>query len=223
MGGRNSGKPLIGITTGPEGETLVIKRYYADAVYGAGGCSVLIPSENSPHRMAEIIDGLLIPGGQDLDPSYFSEPPHPSITVTPRERSDFEILLLNAIMEAGKPVFGICYGMQLINVALGGTLYQDIGSQVHTMTDHRKGRHEIHGEKRFFSGTFMVNTAHHQAVRELGAGLEVGAVAGDSLIEAIIGSGYPFLLGVQWHPERQGDALSSSLFRSFVESAHAGK
>lgn len=216
-------KPLIGVTLDREGEYVRIKRQYHEAVIKAGGIPLLIPHLKDPSGIAAIIDGLLIPGGGDIDPSYFSEEPHPSLKITPKERTDFEIDLLRAIMKVRKPVFGICYGMQLINVAFGGNLYQDIGSQLDAAIDHRKGLHRIMGNGNSFRREFIVNSSHHQAVKELGKGLTAAAFSEDGLIEAIRLDGYPFLIGVQWHPERSDDALSLSLFSSFVEKVRAGK
>lgn len=183
----------------------------------------MLPHVNDPVLTAETIDGLLIPGGGDIDPVYFSEMPHPSTKPVPRERTDFEIALLKAIMKLRKPVFGVCYGMQLINVAFGGSLYQDIKSQLGTSVDHTRGCHRVIGNGKWLGGDFVVNTSHHQAVKELGKDLEVIAVAEDHLVEAVHLRDYPFLLGVQWHPERSMDQLSVHLFISFVEAAHGCK
>ncbi len=212
----NRGKPLIGITLDREGEYVRLKQHYVPAVVDAGAAVVLLPDENEPLWAARQIDGLLIPGGRDMDPSYFSETPHPTTHLTPVQRTEFEIRLLKAIMELMKPVFGICYGMQLINVALGGSLYQDISSQLGTMVDHLEGRHRIKGNGRMIEGEAWVNTSHHQGVKRLGEGLEPCAFSDDGLVEAICAPGYPFLLGVQWHPERSDDALSARLLGSFV-------
>ncbi|HXX82264.1 MAG TPA: gamma-glutamyl-gamma-aminobutyrate hydrolase family protein, partial [Thermodesulfovibrionales bacterium] len=141
----------------------------------------------------------------------------------PKERTDFEISLLRAIMELGKPVFGICYGMQLINVAFGGSLYQDIACQYTTTIDHGKESHRIMGKGEALHGEFTVNSSHHQAVKGLGDGLSVSAFSEDGIVEAIMLPNYPFLTGVQWHPERSEDELSVILFSAFVESAHARK
>ena len=221
--GREKTKPIIGMPIDKEGEYLRLRYQYSEAVIKAGGLPLLIPHENDPLSVAEIIDGLLIPGGADIAPSYFAEEPHSSLKIAPRERTDFEIGVVKAIMKARKPIFGICYGMQLINVALGGSLYQDIGSQLDTAIDHRRGYHRIMGGDSMFRGEFMVNTSHHQAVRGLGDRLEVCAASDDQLVEAICLSDYPFLVGVQWHPERSDDALSMNLFRRFVGAAYACK
>lgn len=230
MGSKRPEKgPVIGVTMDVDGEYLMLKRHYASAVTGSGGIPVFIPHVDDPRVAASIIDGLLIPGGGDIDPSYYSEErllsaynPAADRTVS-KERTEFEIVLLKAIMELGKPVLGICYGMQLINVALGGSLYQDIGVQFGMTIDHRKGGHSISGSGDRLGGRFTVGSSHHQAVRQLGRGLSAIAFSDDELMEAFEMSGYLFLVGVQWHPERSDDVLSHHIFSSFVEAANARK
>jgi len=229
-------RPVIGITIDIEGEYLRLRHQYPSAVMGAGGMPVLIPHKGDTTSVARFIDGLLISGGNDIDPSYFHELPHPSVRLTPRERTDFEITLLRSVMELRKPVLGICYGMQLINVALGGSLYQDIGSQIRGAIDHRNGRHNVriiqstaaHVLRPVFSGLnpeITVNSSHHQAVKGLGEGLEVFAVSEEGVIEGLFKKDYPFLVGVQWHPERVSeferkyDKLSSGIFELFIKHA----
>lgn len=229
------GRPVIGITIDIEGEYLRLKHQYPSAVMRAGGMPVLIPHKSDTSSVARFIDGLLIPGGNDIDPSYFHELPHPSVRLTPRERTNFEITLLRSVMELGKPVLGICYGMQLINVTLGGSLYQDIGSQISGAIDHRNGRHNIEIVQpaavhilRPLIGKLtgvVVGSSHHQAVKGLGEGLEVFAVSEEGVIEGLFKKDYPFLVGVQWHPERVSefeekyDKLSSGIFELFIKHA----
>jgi len=218
--------PVIGITTDIAVEYLRIKRQYVDAILKSGGVPMLLPPADNPHIYAEKVDGLLIPGGDDLDPSYYNEERLPEVKLVSKERSGFEIALLKEMVKLRKPVLGICYGMQLVNVAFGGTLYQDIESQLKVAINHKTDYHIIViTENRFFrEGRFSVNSTHHQAVRLPGSGFSVIARSPDNLIEAFCREDYPFLIGIQWHPERQlEEELSVSIFGSFVRAADGGE
>ena len=214
--------PVIGITVDIEGECFKLKRYYSDAIVRAGGVPVLIPPSINTALCAEKIQGLLIPGGDDINPSYYNEDMMPQVRLVSKKRSDFELSLLKEVISLNKPVLGICYGMQLINVFFGGVLYQDIESQVSVEINHTKNYHiVVITENRFLKeGTFSVNSTHHQAIKELGKGLLAFAFSTDNLIEAFYKEEYPFLVGVQWHPELMiEDENALSLFKSFVEAS----
>jgi len=218
--------PVIGIPVDIEGEYLKLKHHYSDAIIRVGGIPLLIPPAGNTAVYAEKIKGLLIPGGDDLNPFYFNETMLPQVKPVSGKRSDFEISLLKEMISLRKPVLGICYGMQLINVAFGGTLYQDIYTQLKVEINHKKDYHIIViTENRFLKkGKFSVNSTHHQSVKELGTKLLAFAHSTDSLVEAFYMEDYPFLIGVQWHPERLLDnELSLRLFKSFVEVSYDSK
>jgi putative glutamine amidotransferase len=174
--------------------------------------------------IAEKISGLLIPGGRDLMPSYYNENTLFSIEPESPERIKFEFSLLREIIRLKKPVMGICYGMQIVNVMHGGSLYQDIRSQLGGTLDHRQGSHSISvlDNPFLWGGRQTVNSSHHQGVKKLGEGLVSFATAEDGLVEAFYREGYGFLVGVQWHPERMEGPWKEGLFRRFVGECLAG-
>jgi len=214
-------RPAIGITMDIKDGRFTLREEYVEAVKAAGGLPFLIPPAGLSY--IEKIDGLLISGGDDLEPSYYGESAIEGLKLVSRQRSDFEITLVHEIIRAGKPLLGICYGMQLVNVALGGTLYQDIKSQVPKALNHKES-HEVDIKDGWLlrAGTYTVNSAHHQAVKALGKGLDVLATSSDGLVEAVFMKDYPFLLCVQWHPERQ-NGFSDMIFNPFIEASYAGK
>lgn len=216
-------KPIIGITTDIDGEHLRLNRDYCEAVQKAGGVPLLLPPVDDTAAYAEIINGLIIPGGADIDPSYYGEEMLPQVRLGSRKRSDFEISLLREATNLHKPVLGICYGMQLINVFFGGMLYQDIDAQVSVAINHKNGYHTIViTENKFLgNGMFSVNSSHHQAIKALGKGLSAIAYSEDNLIEALTKEDYNFLIGIQWHPERSlQNELSMNVFKSFIKAGH---
>jgi len=218
-------RPIIGITADIEGNRLKLNRDYAAAVENAGACPVLLVPSRNAADIALRIDGILISGGSDLHPSYYTEDVNYEIKIVERDRSGFEFAIIHEIIKLRKPVLGICYGMQLINVAFGGSLYQDIRQQVPAAMEHREGNHtiKVSDNKLIDRGEFKVNSSHHQAVKVIGQGLNAIAFSPDGIIEAISSGDYPFLLGVQWHPERLQDSLSEKIFRSFAEAVIANK
>ena len=202
-------------------------------ILDAGGLPVMLPvaagAENAPHYV-DMLDGLLIPGGEDVTPFLYGQEPVPQVKLIRRDKDDFEMALIRAAVAQHKPVFGICRGQQLINVTLGGTLVQDVPTQGGSISHHQDGAipdellHSVEIEKdshlyKLFGKTRLeVNTYHHQAVKEAAPDLRVVATAPDGIVEAIESKdGYVF--GVQWHPEclckKYPEFLA--LFRRLVE------
>jgi putative glutamine amidotransferase len=192
------------------------------------------------------IDGLVLAGGEDVAPARYGEPPHPSVVDVDPARDEFEIGLLSEARQRGLPILAICRGIQVLNVACGGTLVQDVPSQVKGALEHRLAvpphepyslAHEVWLDKDTLLASLMrerlsdtdscdVNSRHHQAVRQVAAGFEVSATAPDGVVEAIEDPAARFCLGVQWHPEnfwRTGEFRP--LFEGFLEAAsqHARK
>jgi putative glutamine amidotransferase len=236
------GAPLIGICAAPERarwgvwdqEAMLVPRSYVSAVARAGGLPLLlVPDERirqAPERVLALIDGLLLAGGADIDPTSYNAPRHPRTVESCPERDLFEIALARAAIDAELPLLGICRGMQLLNVALGGTLHQHIpdlpGSAVHlrhagsfSEADHPLRTEPGSLAERILGPTPKALSHHHQAVDAIGAGLIVSARAeADGLIEAIELPGPGFVLGVQWHPEADP---SSPVVGALVEAARA--
>jgi putative glutamine amidotransferase len=234
--------PLIGLTTRngkneEDNSIVVLGAAYVDAVRAAGGVPILIPSGISGEAfqtLFERLDGILFTGGGDIAVERFNGDPHPSIGDVDPARDSVEFSLLGAAVKNRKPFLGICRGMQLVNVGLGGTLYTHIPDQL-----PGAGKHDFHdGYPRDYmahrvevqSGTrlaaivgelsFPVNSLHHQGAKNVPAALIPTAFSPDGLVEAVELPGHPFGLAVQWHPECIPDQPSSmKLFRAFVGAA----
>jgi len=225
-------RPIIGITLSIDhGERLraghdylYVKRAYAQAVARAGGNPVLLSPELAPSAVAEICDGLVISGGDDIPPELYGE--RAAVTMRPesRERIAWERQLLDRFAQTATPLLGVCYGMQLINVHFGGTLVQDIAAaRPAAALDHGGGgrvtAHEIKITddsflRPLFGDTAMVCSTHHQAVARLAHGFQVAATAADGVIEAIERQQ---LLAVEWHPE--ADQTGAAIYGLLVERA----
>lgn len=227
-------KPLIGITGDVEERDgrvyIYVDHRYGKLVEESGGIPVLIHPTRSVKDIVSRINGLLLSGGEDIHPRYYGEEPGYPMTLSPDMRTEFELSLLRESAAAGTPILGICHGMQLINVAFGGTLYQDLPVQIEGAANHKLGdkRHGVLIEegslllKAVGKREIDVTSTHHQAVREPGSSLRVCARSHDGIIEAIELPGHPFLIGVQWHPEKDPDENSSRLFNSFILSSSVG-
>jgi putative glutamine amidotransferase len=237
-----SRKPLIGITCDWRAEAngfgnLQMEDAYALAVSGAGGVPVLVPPGADADALADLLDGLLVPGGADIDPYLFGEEPHPTVRIVARPRFEMEWSLLRAFEARGKPVLGICYGAQLMNVWRGGSLYQHLPELPFVKLRHRREPNESENPRHFVrlepdsrlrlligQEQFEIVSAHHQAVRELGKGLQAVAYSPDGVIEGIEDPSHPFFIGVQWHPERDPYATATrALFEAFIRATQEAR
>ncbi len=234
-------KPIIGITTNNTtnsyGQPIVLlQRSYVKAVMEAGGVPLMIPSlvaEDGWDAVYSRLDGVLFSGGGDISLDYFRGDPHPRIDDVDPERDSVELKLVQAAAADGKPFLGICRGCQIVNVALGGTLYTHIPDQLPNALDHdypgNKRTVLVH-EVKIEEGTRLaeiygqpiikVNSLHHQGLKDIASALRVAGHAPDGLVEAVELPEHPFGLAVQWHPEWLTDQESTrNLFRKFVELA----
>lgn len=242
--------PVIGVTATlkedveqladrPLGRFVRADLDYVEGVVHAGGVPVVLPPVGE-RRAAEAVigglDGLLLSGGSDLDPSYYDEKPLPELNVTLPERDEFEMALLGEALRRGIPIFGICRGLQVLNVALGGTLYQDLPSQLgRDILKHRQetpkwqATHEVEIHEGSWVGgitdstSVKVNSYHHQAIKDLADGLRVSGRSTDGVIEAIESHDFSerWIIGVQWHAEAMRDAGAEhrNLFEAHVQAA----
>lgn len=227
-------RPLIGITSYVEvarygvweTEGPVLPRSYVDAVLRAGGVPMLLPPIGDGHaELVRAIDGLVLSGGADIEPARYDHEPHPK-TVTRPERDAFEFALLEQALAAGVPVFGVCRGMEVLNVAFGGTLAQHL-PEVVGHSEHQPAP-AVFGPRRvttadgstvsaILGAEAKVRCYHHQGVGELAPGLRATAWAEDGTVEAVEGTGDGYVLGVQWHPEE--DDSDDRLFAALVNAA----
>lgn len=213
--------PLIGvsmsITVKTTPERAYVNSTYLNAIQQAGGVPVPLPAQLSPRsweRLAPGLDGLLLTGGGDIDPALFGETPQPTLYDVAPIRDTFEATAARWALERHVPLLCVCRGLQVLNVALGGTLYQDVGTEPGTQLEHsQKGpRDEPTHKVKVTPGSRLaevlgadeveVNSMHHQAVKALGRGLTACAWAPDQIVEGLELPGHDgFLLAVQWHPE----------------------
>ena len=240
------GVPYRNAPEGLTGKSEAHSRYLG-AVDAAGGEGVAISLRLTPGELEEATHGLdafVLPGSpRDVNPTLYKASTHAKTAEADPDRERTDYFLLEHAFRAGKPVLAICYGMQLLNVYLGGTLVQDIEDELGSTLQHEwrreEGQLEPHHRMRIEPGTLLsalvdgneevvVNSSHHQSVRDAGKGLCIAATAPDGVVEAVEWTGGPgWVVGVQWHPERMegsgaGDRMSQALFRVMVEAAQAG-
>jgi putative glutamine amidotransferase len=238
-------QPIIGCTTRRKRfrkkrpiDAYGLNASYIKAITAAGGIPLLIPLGLSDEDMQAIfnrIDGILLPGGGDVEPGNYNGQKNKRLRGVDPTRDRTEIFMTRAAVNQRKPIFAICRGIQVMNVALGGTLWEDIKSLMpdtleHDLPAHMPGNHLSH-EVSLVTGsdvaaqmgktTSWVNSMHHQAIRNIAKELEVTASAPDDVIEAAEVPGHPFAIGVQWHPEVLigDDPAMLDLFKGFVKAA----
>ncbi len=231
------GRPIIGITGELEAarwrtwirEAVVSPVSYTRAVERSGGTPVVlppVPSSSIPSLIA-VLDGLLVAGGRDVDPSLYDEAPHDQTDLPDHRRDRFELLMIRAAIDADLPFLAICRGMQVLNVARGGTLIQhlpdQLGNESHRPDPVKMMPHDVQisaGSKLAdVLGEYApVPSSHHQAINRLGTGLTTVAWTEDKVIEAVELTGHRFGIGVQWHPEEGDDAR---IFEALVNAAKA--
>ncbi|MFO1112371.1 MAG: gamma-glutamyl-gamma-aminobutyrate hydrolase family protein [Rhodospirillales bacterium] len=233
--------PVIGITLDreePGGYSrfpwLALRENYAQAVAAAGGLPVLLPPEvDGAEAYLDLLGGLIVSGGAfDIDPALFGAAERHATVTTKDARTAFELAMTRGALARGLPVLGICGGQQLLHVALGGTLIQHIPDEIPQALAHEQPnpRDEPGHTVRILPGTRLhaivgademaVNSAHHQAAKDVPLGLRISAVAADGVIEAIEAPDKRFCIGVQWHPEFALSEGDRKLFEALIDAAH---
>jgi putative glutamine amidotransferase len=227
-------RPVVGLTTYAERtrfgvwdvDAAVLHQSYVDCVLRAGGVPVLLPPTNEGHReLLPLLDALVLTGGADIEPARYGRTAHP-LTVTRPSRDDAEFALAGSALDAAMPVLGVCRGMEVLNVSLGGTLVQHLpdttGTTAHQPAVATFGRTVVTLAEDSRAAAILGNETacrcyHHQAVDTLGDGLRAVGWAGDGTVEAVELPGERFVLGVQWHPEQ--DSADLRLFGALVQAA----
>ena len=230
-------KPVIGVMPlwDELRDSLWMLPGYLDGISQAGGLPLIFPFTSDEEELSQLMDrcdGFLLTGGHDVSPDIYGEDPLPQLQECCRKRDVMELIVLRKAVEQDKSVLGICRGLQFINAALGGTLYQDLPTQRPSGVEHHQSgaydapTHDVELVAdsplcRYLGKTSMkVNSYHHQGVKDLADSLSVMGTAPDGLTEALYRPSSRFLWAVQWHPEFmfRTDADSREIFRAFVES-----
>jgi putative glutamine amidotransferase len=227
-------KPLIGVSADYQAGKCLVWHNYTRAIEAASGVPVVLPPMD-PENLRDLLkhlDGVLITGGPDIPPERYGQQKHPSTECVAPERDAFDFLLLEEVKDLDKPTLAICYGAQVLNVAFGGTLVQDIPSLLAGSLKHVRppgGERPVHPVS-VRSGTLLhsilcvdrldTNSSHHQSIKDTPAPLRQVAFSEDGVVEAVESTEHRFLLGVQWHPEAMTDQpLHLKLFQALVTEA----
>lgn len=237
-------KPIIGILASlhhyahgplPYVELCGLQRDYIYAIEHAGGIPIMLPVVEDPatvERQIAMADGIVLSGGYDVNPSHYGEEPTDLLEEIHPERDTYELKAIEFAREMEKPIFGICRGLQILNVAMGGSLYQDISHAPGESVKHRQNakRNEPTHSVDVLEGTLLsrivntptlaTNSFHHQAIKQLAPGFVINAMARDGVIEGIEMPGKTFVLALQWHPEMMAstDPCMHALFENFVKA-----
>lgn len=222
-------RPRIGLNTGlsDDGKFHQLHRYYVEMIVAAGGLPVVLPFSDRPRGLLAELDGVVFTGGRDMNPRRWRERKHPKAVLLPAVKEESDVRAMRAALDLNKPVLGICYGMQLLNVVRGGSLHQHLPDVVGRRIEHREGaEHDVEFVKDSRLARSVrkpgarVRSYHHQAVNRLGRGLAAVATAPDGIVEAIEDPARRFLIGVQWHPERIMDRPEQrALVAAFIGEA----
>ena len=229
-------RPIIGVLAEIDDKLSTrVQNSYIRAIEKSGGIPVLIPyvdGGETVEHLVDICDGFFFTGGADIDPKRYGEEPRESIGDVRQYRDEFEFRVFQKVIKTSKPILAICRGAQLVNVALGGTLYQDIPTEVDTKIAHRQSEskflpphnvrvivdtplYEMTGVEQIKANSF-----HHQAIKTLGKGLEIMALAEDGIVEAVYLSERQYVRAYQWHPERlfETDLQNRMIFENFIRA-----
>ena len=235
-------KPIVGITAEvQEDGSYFMPTVYANAIIQAGGIPVLIPliPEKDIDELCEKLDALFVTGGEDIDPSYYNENPHVHLKRITPKLDKMEFTLIQKMLKLDKPYIGVCRGLHMLNIVMGGSLYQSIHSQREepvmqhlqiAIRTHRSHPVKVNKDSRLYKilgeDAFKVNSFHHQAVNKVGENLKVVARATDGIIECVESTQHNFVFGFQWHPEEfavDGDEGSKKIFKEYIQAAIARK
>jgi putative glutamine amidotransferase len=226
-------KPVIGVTSSYDWDrdNYILPASYIESIIVCGGLPILLPPTTTmdSEESIALLDGIMLTGGVDVDPSLYGEPPMPALGKIDPLRDGYELYLTREAIEHKKPLLAICRGIQVLNVALGGTLYQDLYTQVDGSLKHSQmaPRYYPTHKVKILKGSELfeifgkneigVNSFHHQGIKTLGKGLNANAWSEDGLIEGVENQDENFVLGVQWHPERMIKGEMVKIFQAFVE------